>query len=218
MRYKMQIKRKLNPITDGIKKVFMMILCFLPFLVMLLATREYFFDYLLFSVSIGLMSIMIYVLFVLLKKSFNIFMLFSYDKMILSKYPTYYLRFITNAFFLTFAISILFYNESIDFWQYSYPALVLLCASRILRYRNKDVLKEFIEVIHGLVIIVILFAFMRLMGMLSKVEDTSLIAMSFVNIPVITIEDIMLFALLSISVWTILSISERLMLVMRKQI
>lgn len=217
MRYKMQIKRKLNPATDGIKKVFMMILCFLPFLVMLLATREYFFDYLLFSVSIGLMSIMISLLFVHRKKIFDLFMLPSYDKMFFSKFPTYYLRFIINAFLLTFAISILFYDENINFWQYSYPALVFLCASRILQYRDEDALKEFIEVMHGLVLIVVLFAFMNFMGMLSKVEDTSLIAMSFVNIPVITIEDIMLFALLSISVWTILSISERLMLVMRKQ-
>jgi hypothetical protein len=139
-----------------------------------------------------------------------------YDEIITSKIPTYYLKFIINAFFLTFAISILFYDKNINFLQYSYPALAFLCASRILQYKDEGVLNEFIEVIYGLVIIVILFAFMRLMGMLSKLEETSLLAMSFVNIPVITIEDIWLFVLLSISVWAILSIFERLKLVKQK--
>lgn len=209
-------KRKLNPTTDGIKKVTMVVLCFLPFLIMLLNTREYFRNYLLDLVLIILMGIMISIIFPRLMESFNYFMSSSYDEMIFSKYPTYYLSFIINAFLLTFAISILFYNENIHFWKYSYPALVFLCASRILRHRYEHVLKEFVEIVHGLVIIVILFAFMRLMGILSKFEDTSLFAMSFVNIPIITIEDIRFFVLLSISVWTILSISERLMLVMRK--
>ena len=76
--------------------------------------------------------------------------------------------------------------------------------------------KEFNEVIHSLVIVVVLFGFMRLMGMFSEPEGASFFAMSFVNIPLITIEDIGLFFTLSISVWAIVSIFERLILVNQK--
>ena len=215
----MQKKKELNPTINSIKKILIIPLCFIPILVVLLVTREYFIGYLIGSVQIFIMGFLISLVFKYYKQILNIFMLPSYyDGMITSKISTYYLKFIINAFCLTFAISILFYNENINFLQYSYPALAFLCASRILQYKDVGVLKEFIEVIHGLVIIVILFAFMRLMGVLSKLEESSLFAMSFVNIPVITKEDICLFVLLSISVWAILSIFERLKLVKQKLI
>lgn len=212
----MQIKRELNPIINSIKKILIILLCFFPILVALLVTREYFLGYLFYSVQIFIMGFLISLVFEYYKQILNFFMLPPYDKIITSKIPTYYLKFIINAFCLTLAISILFYNENINFLQYSYPALAFLCASRILQYKDGGVLKEFFEVIYGFVIIVILFAFMRLMGVLSKLDETSLLAISFVNIPIIRKEDIGLFFLLSISVWAILSTFERLKLVKQK--
>ena len=209
----MQIKRELNSAINSFKKIFLYIL---PILVMLLATREYFIGYLFFSVEIIIMGYLISLVFVYHRQIFNVFMLPSYDKIRFSKFLAYYLRFVINAFCLTFAISMLFYNENINFLQYSYPALVFLCVHRFLQYRKNEMSNQFFEIIYSFVIIVLLFAFMRLMVLPSKLDVSSLLSISFINIPIITKEDIWLFVLLSFSVWTLLSIIERLKLIKQK--
>lgn len=204
----MKVKHNLDGIVNRVKKSALYLLCFSPLLVVLFLTQEFFYAYLLYAFRILFMGILISLVFKHYKRILKLFMLPSYDEIITTKYvSTFYLKFIINVFCLTVLISILFYNESTNFVQYSYPALVFLCASRFLQ---NSAVNDFVEVIYGLTIVVILFAFMRLMGLLSKLEDSSLFAISFVNIPTITTEDMYLFILLSISVWAMLSICERL--------
>jgi hypothetical protein len=211
----MQIKREINPIIKSIENIFLILLCFTPILFVLLVTREFFLGYLYYALEIVIMGFLISIVFKYYKQVLKLFMLPSYEEMIAYRYiSTYYIKFILNAFCLTFAISIVFYDENATFLQYSYPALAFLCASRILQNRNKEILGEFFEVIYGLVIAVILFAFMKLMGLFSKLEATSLLALPFINIPNIT-KDLTLFVLLSLSVWVILLSFEQLMLVKR---
>lgn len=209
----MQIKRELNSAINNFKKKLLYIL---PILVMLLVTREYFIGYLFFSVAIIIMGYLISLLFVYHRQIFNIFMLHSYDNINFSKFLVNYLRFVINAFCLTFAISILFYEENINFLQYSYPALVFLCAHRFLQYRKNEMSNQFFEIVYSFVIIVLLFAFMRLMVLPSKFDVSSLISISFISIPIIAKEDIWLFVLLTFSVWALLSIIERLKLIKQK--
>ncbi len=204
------MQKKVNP-KSHIKKGFIFLLT--PILVMLLITREFFPRYLFYAIEILIMSFLISLVFSYSKQILGFFMLPPHEEIITSKYfSTYYVKFMINAFFLTFSISILFYNKTTNFLQYSYPALTFLCASRILQYKRGDRVEEFLEVVYDFVIIIILFAFMRFMGTLSKLNDTSLLSMSFINIPIITKEDIQIFLLLSISVWALLSTFERLKL------
>lgn len=215
----MKIERDSDPTINRIKNIIVILLCFSPILVILLATREYFFGYLFYAIQIILMGLFISFIFPFFDQLLRDFIQPSYEKLITSKIPLYYLKFIINAFFLTLAISILFYEEGISFVQYSYPALALLCASRILQYRDGNrgmLLKKFIEYINSFVIIILLFICMRFMGVFSKLEDTSLLAISFVNIPTIKGENIAIFILLSLSVWVMLSMFERLKLVKQK--
>lgn len=141
-------------------------------------------------------------------------MLPSYEEMISSKYIYfYYMQFMLNAFCLTIALSVIFYDENTTFLQYSYPVLVFLSASRFLQYANKELLREFFGVIYGLVISIILLLFMKLMNLIAKLESSSLLALPFIKISLITGEDFVLTLLLSFTVCALLSIFERLQLV-----
>lgn len=146
-----------------------------------------------------------------------LFMLPSYEEMISSKYIYfYYMQFMLNAFCLTIALSVIFYDENTTFLQYSYPVLVFLVFlsdSRFLQYANKELLREFFGVIYGLVISIILLLFMKLMNLIAKLESSSLLALPFIKISLITGEDFVLTLLLSFTVCALLSIFERLQLV-----
>ena len=216
----MKIKIGLNSASNIAEKIVVCIRCFTPILLVVLFLvvldiREYF-VYLKYSVGILMMAYLVSLIFIYYKKILDIFMLLPYDELMTSKIPRYYPKFMINSFCLTLAISILFYKDDINFIQYSYPALTFLCASRILQYRDGNAVKEFFGVVYSLVIIVIIFVFMRLMGVLSKFEETSVLAMSFIDIPNIAADDILSHIVLSIAVWAILSIFERLIFMSKK--
>ena len=116
-------------------KLIKFLVCFTPFLIVLIGSG-WSFRWLTYGFLIVLMGGIIYPTFIWYKGMLNAFMTHSYEELIL-KTSIYYLLFIINVFLLTLSISVIFYNENTQFFEYSYPALVVLCISRILVYRKK---------------------------------------------------------------------------------